>query len=71
MERVYVDSSMIISVGYESDSAILEIEFKTNNAVWNYYDVPEYVHDEMMNADSVGKFFHAQIKDQYREARVG
>jgi hypothetical protein len=66
----FVDSSMITSIGYDPDNAILEIEFKSNGSRWQYYDVPQYVYDEMMCADSVGKYFHANIKGKYRESRV-
>jgi hypothetical protein len=48
----------------------LEIEFKSNGSVWQYYDVPQYVYDEMIVAESKGKYFHANIREQYREARV-
>lgn len=40
MERQYVESSMITSIGYDPDGAILEIEFKSNGNTWQYYDVP-------------------------------
>ena len=47
MKRQNVDSSMATSVGYESETSTLEIEFKTGE-VWQYYDVPENVFNEMM-----------------------
>ena len=62
MERQYVESSMISSIGYDSDNAILEIEFKSKGVVWQYYDVPQYVYDEMMGSNSIGKYFHAHNK---------
>lgn len=68
MERVYVDSSMIVSIGYKD--SILEIEFKSNGQVWQYFDVPEHVYLEMISSDSQGKYFHRNIKGQYSEARV-
>lgn len=71
MERIYVDSSMIKSMGYDSNLSILEIEFKSNGAVWQYSDVPEYLWYEMQSADSKGKYFHANILKQYPENRVG
>ena len=43
MERQYVDSTMISSIGYDSTTGTLEIEFKSNCQVWQYYDVPEYI----------------------------
>ena len=69
MDRQYVDSTLATSVGYDPSTSILEIEFKSTGAVWQYYDVPESVFNEMMNG-SIGKYFHANIKGQYREAQV-
>lgn len=71
MEREYIESSMIASIGYDSTQGILEIEFKSNGQVWQYYDVPEYVWYDMESNDSKGKFFHKNIKNQYSESRVG
>ncbi|MCL5028984.1 MAG: KTSC domain-containing protein [Bacteroidetes bacterium] len=70
MERQNVESSLAASVGYDPTTSTLEIEFKTTGAVWQYYDVPENVFNEMMNG-SIGKYFHANIKGQYSESQVG
>ncbi|MBI2519491.1 MAG: KTSC domain-containing protein [Bdellovibrio sp.] len=70
MERQAVNSSMIASVGYDSSTSTLEIEFKKNGAVWQYFDVSESVYYEMMSG-SIGKNFLAMIKGQYVESQVG
>lgn len=70
MQRNYIESSMIESIGYDSSSSTLEIEFK-KGAVWQYYDFPESIWYEFESAESQGKFFHARIKGQFREAQVG
>jgi hypothetical protein len=70
MEREYVESSMIISFGYDIINAILEIEFKSTGALWQYYDVPESVFYEMRSASSIGKFFNSNIKGQYDESQI-
>ena len=64
MERTQVTSSNIQSIGYDPDAQILEIEFK-NGGTYDYSGVPEYIHAGMMNAESHGKYFHANIKDRY------
>lgn len=71
MERQYVESSMIASIGYNSDSSTLEIEFKKNGAVWQYYDFSESTYFEFIGSSSVGKFFLAHIKGQYTENQIG
>lgn len=64
MERQYVDSSMITSIGYDFSTCTLEIEFE-GGVVWDYPGVPEYLWYEFENADSKGKFFHQNINKQY------
>jgi hypothetical protein len=70
MQRKYVDSTMIDSIGYDASSATLEIEFKSG-AVWQYYDFPESTWYEFDGAESQGKYFHTHIKGNYRETQVG
>lgn len=64
MERIPVSSSNISSIGYDADSQTLEIEFN-NGGVYQYSGVSQDVYDEMMSADSKGKYFHANIKNTY------
>jgi hypothetical protein len=71
MDRKPVNSSMINSIGYDSSSGTLEIEFKNGGAIWQYYDFPEHMWNEFEYSESHGKYWHANIKGQYREARVG
>ncbi|WP_375140530.1 KTSC domain-containing protein [Cohnella herbarum] len=61
---------MIVSIGYDYNSAILEIEFKSNHQVWNYYDVPSYVYEQIISSESCGKYFLANVRGGYREGRV-
>lgn len=71
MERQPINSSMISSAGYDPNNGVLEIEFKKGGAIWQYFDVPEYMWNEFQYSDSQGKYFLANIKNTYREARVG
>ena len=56
MERQYVESSMITSIGYDEDNSILEIEFNSG-VVWQYPDFPEYMWNEFQSSESKGKYF--------------
>ena len=67
MHRTPVDSSNLHSVGY--DCGILEIEFN-HGGVYRYFGVPEDVYDELMNADSHGVYFNANIKNEYKWEKV-
>lgn len=69
MEREPVSSSTIISVGYEAASETLEIEFKSGGT-YQYYNVPQSIHQQFMESDSKGKFHHANIKNSFPNSRV-
>ena len=64
MERTPVTSTDILSVGYDADQEVLEIEF-IKGAVYQYSGVPVGVYEGIMAADSKGKYFHANIKKNY------
>ena len=46
-----VESSNFASIGYDLEKEILEIEFN-HGGVYQYFDVPQSVYEELMNADS-------------------
>ena len=69
MERTPVTSSNVSSIGYDTDSQILEVEFN-NGAVYQYSGVPEYEYDGLMNSDSKGKYLHSNIKNRYSHAKL-
>lgn len=69
MYRDTVSSSNIMSVGYDSGSETLEIEFKSG-AVYQYYNVSEYLYEQFKAAPSKGQFFHMYIKDAVPFSRV-
>ncbi|MCC5906736.1 MAG: KTSC domain-containing protein [Balneolaceae bacterium] len=71
MEIVNVDSSMIVSIGYDQNNATLQIIFKSDHSVWHYYDVSENLFRDFQYSGSKGKFFHRRIKGNYPEVRVG
>jgi len=70
MQRDYVSSSNIVSVGYDPASEILEVEFQSG-AVYQYYNVNQSTFDEFMRAPSKGKFLAYQIKNVFPYSRVG
>jgi hypothetical protein len=69
MNRTPVESSNIADVGYDSSSQTLEVGF-LNGTVYQYFDVPPTVHQELMSADSHGKYFSANIKNHYRFVKL-
>ena len=69
MTKEYVDSSSLQSVGYNEEYQTLEVEFR-NGAVYQYYNCPKLMYDELMNSPSKGQFFHSQIRDRFPFSRV-
>lgn len=69
MNRQPVTSSNIASIGYDADSQTLEIEF-LNGGVYQYFDVPQHVHEELMNASSHGQYLAQNIKGVYRYSKI-
>lgn len=69
MERKLVDSSNLAEVGYDPQYATLEVMFK-DGKVYQYFDVPLNVYEDMIASDSVGRFFTVHVRGIYRFARV-
>ena len=69
MERQYVQSKDLKSVGYDSENNTLEIEFNSGG-IYQYLNVPNVVYLNLLSASSHGKFFHAFIKGKYPYRRV-
>lgn len=70
MNRKPVHSSNISSIGYDSESQTLEIEFHNGGGVYQYFDVPESRYNGLMFASSHGSYFHHNIKDKYRWRKI-
>ncbi len=60
-----------MSIGYEPDTATLEIEF-TQSGIYQYFGVPAQIYEELMAAGSKGNYFNHQIKTGgYQFTKVG
>ena len=69
MNRTPVTSTNILSIGYDAESMTLEVEFQ-HGAVYQYFEVPQHVYEEFLNAGSHGSFLTKEIKGRFRYARV-
>lgn len=67
MNRQYVSSSDIRSIGYENST--LEIEFY-RGGIYKYLNVPLNIYQELMNAGSHGQYFHRHIKNRYHTIKI-
>lgn len=64
MDRQPINSSNIISAGYDPATQTLELEFK-GGVVWQYMHFPEEMWYEFLGAPSQGKYFHSQIRPRF------
>lgn len=69
MNRTPVTSSNVVSIGYDPGSMTLEVEFR-DGAIYQYFDVPEVVYQELMHASSIGQYMHNNIRNAYRYAKT-
>lgn len=65
MDRKVVSSSNLASIGYDPNTEILEVEFAKTGRVYEYYNVPQFMFDRLMEAPSHGVFFNAEIRNTY------
>jgi hypothetical protein len=64
MEMIEVISSNIKAVGYDPETSELRVQF-IGDSEYTYLDVSEEVYTQLINAESVGKYFAAHIKKEY------
>jgi hypothetical protein len=71
MNRIPVDSSSLVSIGYDivDGLLVLEVEFK-GERLYHYYDVPAEVHYDLMKAESVGSYFNKNIAKKYKYRQI-
>lgn len=69
MKRIPVDSSDVVSIGYDASERLLEIEFHEGR-VYRYADVPQDIYDHFVKADSYGGYFNSYINGYFRYRRV-
>lgn len=68
IKRIPVDSSNIAAIGYDKEAQVLEIEFH-HGAVYQYFDVPDNVYEELMSSPSKGAYFMNEIKEKYNNQK--
>jgi KTSC domain len=64
-----VDSEMLVAAGYDQKSHSLLAVFRTGET-YRYKNVPSFVYERLMSADSIGKFMHKYIIDRFDYERV-
>jgi hypothetical protein len=62
-----VTSSTIKSLSYDGEDLIIKFN---NDSEYSYEKVPETLVDGLLNSSSVGKYFHAHIKNKFLTTKL-
>lgn len=69
IQRKPVISSSISSIGYDSPSQTLELQF-VEGAVYQYFDFPKLLYQKFLTADSKGRFLTDHVKGKYEFLKI-
>lgn len=69
MDFIPVTSSNLDSVAYDMDKQELYVKFK-NNSVYKYLKVPSTEYDNLLGAESAGKYLNQHIKPLYQVEKI-
>ncbi|HEX6097421.1 MAG TPA: KTSC domain-containing protein [Thermoanaerobaculia bacterium] len=69
MDRHAVDSSVILALGYDDASSILEVVFRTGRT-YRYFRVPASEYEALRDAKSIGAYFNRKIRPRFRGVEV-
>jgi hypothetical protein len=63
---IYLNSSAIQCVDYDSWSQVMSIQFTTGVIFYSFYGVPASVYYGLIGAPSAGKYYNHYIRGRYR-----
>ena len=66
----YVDSSNIEAIGYDAGSQELHVRFLKSGETYVYYNVEEWLFQEILQADSKGVYFNSNVKSHYSYSKL-
>ena len=69
MARVDLQSTSLNAATYQDQSASLELEFRSG-AIYRYRGVPEQVYQELLSAESKGRYFNQHIRNRFTYAQI-
>ena len=69
MKLKSVESEMLVAAGYDEKSHSLLAVFRTGET-YRYRNVPSFLYERLMSADSIGKFMHKYILNRFDYERV-
>jgi KTSC domain len=67
MKTIAVDSAALQAIAWRHGQ--MEITFESGH-LYRYFGVPRPIFDELLRAESKGRYFHDRIRDRYRFRRL-
>ena len=69
MHRVELQSASLNAATYRDQGAFLELEFRSGT-IYRYLGVPAQVYDELLRAESKGRYFNQHIRNRFPYAKL-
>ena len=69
MKTTTVDSKSLRTVGYDAERRLLQVQFQ-NRSIYQYFEVPAAVYQDLMLAPSKGAYFNRSIRPRFDFALV-
>jgi KTSC domain len=69
MNRRPIASSVIAELGYDRQTSIMELKFRTGR-VYRFYMIPAAVFEALLESESAGRYFNKEIRDRYPNHEV-
>ncbi len=69
MEWLPLESKMFLSAAYDAKAQILYLRFRSGD-VYRYFEFPDGLYQEFLNAESHGRYFRSHIRDHFRHERM-
>ena len=69
MNVIFVESSTLATIAYDSTRELLQLEFNSH-AFYQFFGVPATVHERLMDAPSKGSYFNRNIRGKFLYRRI-
>ena len=70
MDPVPVDSTLLLWVAYSPEQQRLRLKFRSGE-LYDYSRVPQTIYQDLLTADSKGRYFNQHIRDAFPTQRLG
>lgn len=69
MQPIECKSSLLEAAAYQDQLALLAVAFR-DGAVYHYFGVPAGTYQELLRAESHGRYFNSHIRNRFAYAKI-